>query len=81
MESTPFTTETKNKISRNKPTEADKRTAYSSDERNQRQCKQMERYFIFLCRKNQYHENNYVTIPALYRFKEILIKLPIVFLT
>ena len=81
MESIPFTTETKDKISRNKPTEADKRTAYSSDERNQRQCKQRDRYFIFLCRKNQYCENNYITIQAINRFKVILIKLPIVFLT
>ena len=30
-------------------------------ERNQRQHKQMERYSIFLGRKNQYRENNYTT--------------------
>ena len=30
-------------------------------ERNQRQHKQMERYFMFLGRKNQYCENDYTT--------------------
>ena len=30
-------------------------------ERNQRQHKQMERYFMFLGRKNQYCENEYIT--------------------
>ena len=33
----------------------------SSNERNQRQHKQMERYSMFLCRKNQYCENDYTT--------------------
>ena len=32
-----------------------------SNERNQRQHKQMERYFMFLGRKNQYCENDYIT--------------------
>ena len=32
---------------------------YDTNERNQRCHKQMERYFVFLCRKNQYCENEY----------------------
>ena len=40
----------------------------------------MERYFTFLCRKN--HVVKITILPnAIYRFKAILIKLPIVFLT
>ena len=34
---------------------------YDTSERNQRQHKQMERYFMFLVRKNQYYENDYTT--------------------
>ena len=34
---------------------------YDTSERNQRQHKQMERYFMFLGRKNQYCENDYTT--------------------
>ena len=34
---------------------------YDSDERNQRWHKQMERYPMFLGRKNQYCENDYTT--------------------
>ena len=34
---------------------------YDTSERNQRQHKQMERYFMFLDRKNQYFENDYNT--------------------
>ena len=35
------------------------RKLQDTDERNQRWHKQMERYSMFLCRKNQYHENDY----------------------
>ena len=34
---------------------------YDTDKRNQRQHKQMERYSMFLGRKNQYCENDYTT--------------------
>ena len=34
---------------------------YDTDERNQRQHKQMERYSMFLGRKDQYCENDYTT--------------------
>ena len=34
---------------------------YDTNERNQRQHKQMERYSMFLGRKNQYCENDYTT--------------------
>ena len=38
---------------------------YDTNERNQRQHKQMERYFMFLGRKNQYCENNYTSKHSL----------------
>ena len=34
---------------------------YDTNERNQRRHKQMERYSMFLVRKNQYCENDYTT--------------------
>ena len=34
---------------------------YDTDERNKKQHKQMERYSVFLGRKNQYCENDYTT--------------------
>ena len=34
---------------------------YDTNERNQRRNKQMERYSMFLVRKNQYCENDYTT--------------------
>ena len=34
---------------------------YDTSERNQRRHKQMERYFMFLGRKNRYCENAYTT--------------------
>ena len=34
---------------------------YDTSERNQRQHKQMERYSMFLGRKNEYCENDYTT--------------------
>ena len=37
------------------------RKLQDTDKRNQRWHKQMERYFVFLGRKNQYCENNYTT--------------------
>ena len=40
----------------------------------------MERYSMFLGRKNQYCENDYTT-KATYRFKAILTKLPVAFFT
>ena len=40
----------------------------------------MERYFMFLGRKNQYSENDYTTKPV-YRFSVIPIKLPMAFFT
>ena len=50
-------------MSRNKLTSGNKRTLhrklYDIDERNQRQHKQMERFSVFLDRKNQYCENDY----------------------
>ena len=42
--------------------------------------KLMERYFMFLGRKNQYSENDYTTKPV-YRFSVIPIKLPMAFFT
>ena len=42
--------------------------------------KQMERYSVFLGRKNQYCENDYTT-KAIYRFCVIPIKLPMAFFT
>ena len=38
---------------------------YFTNERNQRQHKQMERYSLFLSRKNQYCENDYMTTCSL----------------
>ena len=38
----------------------------------------MERYSMFLVRKNQYCENDYTT-KSIYRFNEIPIKLPMAF--
>ena len=50
---------------RNKRNKGDKRAVYrklkDTDERNQRQHKQAERYTMLLNWKNQYCENNYTT--------------------
>ena len=40
----------------------------------------MERYFMFLGKKNQYCENDYTT-KHIYRFNAISIKLPMAFFT
>ena len=39
---------------------------YKTDERNQRQHRQMERYSMLLSRKNQYSENGYTTKCSLH---------------
>ena len=57
---TPFTIATKqNKISRNKPTQGGKRPVLrkqeNTEDRNQRQHKQMERHTMFLDWNNQYY--------------------------
>ena len=51
------------------------------NERNQRGHKQMERYSMFLGRKNQYCENDYTTKPHLQIKRDIPIKLPMAFFT
>ena len=56
------------------------RKLYKTDERNQRWHKQMERYSMFLGRKNQYCKNDYTTKWNL-RFNVIPIKLPMAFFT
>ena len=52
-------------VPRNKPTQEGKapklRQRQDSDESNQRQHKQMERYTMFLDWKNDYSENKYTT--------------------
>ena len=64
-ESTPFTTATKwfNYLGINLPKETKELYTenYDTNERYQRWHKQMERYSIFLGRKNQYYENVYTT--------------------
>ena len=51
----------------------------ATNERNQRQHKQMERYSMFLGGKNQYCENDYTTKYSIYRFNAIPIKLSMTF--
>ena len=41
----------------------------------------MERYSVFLSRKNQYCENDYTTKCKVHRFSFISIKLPVPFFT
>ena len=53
---------------------------YDTDERNQRWHKQMERYSMFLGRKNQYCENDSTTKCNL-QINAIPIKLPVTFFT
>ena len=53
---------------------------YDTSERNQRRHKQMERYFMFLGRKNWYCENAYTTKHN-HRFNVIPVKLPVAFFT
>ena len=51
---------------------------YKTSERNQRWHKQMERYSMFLGRKNQYYENEYTT-KCNYGFNAIPVKLSMAF--
>ena len=64
-ESIPYTTATKRikylEINLPKETKELYTENYDTNERNQRQHKQMERYSTFLGRKNQYCENDYTT--------------------
>ena len=64
-ESIPFPTATKRikflGINLTKETKELYTENYDTNERNQRQHKQMERYSMFLGRKNQYCESNYTT--------------------